>query len=321
MWGNALGWCISAVMVLGTAGGLAWLNHNMQTVSPRTAFSADSENGAAIELPVAPSTVLSAMADTTDAAALYRKAMAVYQSDPETYGRFSRSGQLRDIQDVPALQILMEATNHSAAALFIESPAEIVNYDPEKPAIEALRTLAICARRAGQLTKDANPTEAMKLYEATFSLGAKLYQERLTYQELDAGLTMMAEGSAMIRELAQAMGDSARAAACSAFDKARADYVNQRVLPVQRVIVSADQATLEQHAGDVYYFARHARDRMWRVEAILKLGRYRFNAGRIGDQSNAMLIIRELLNDPDPVIQQAAKVARDLTIEQYRMLR
>jgi hypothetical protein len=161
----------------------------------------------------------------------------------------------------------------------------------------------------------------MKLYEATFSLGVKLYQERLTYEELDAGLTMMAEGSAMIRELSRASGDAARAEACASFDAARMEYVKQRIQPVQRVIVSADQSVLEQHAGDVFYFARHARDRMWRVEAIFKLGRYRYNAGRIGDQNNAMLVIRELVDDPDPVIQIAAKAARDLTLEEYRTLR
>jgi hypothetical protein len=61
---------------------------------------------------------------------------------------------------------------------------------------------------------------------------------------------------------------------------------------------------------------------MWRVEAILKLGRYRFNAGRIGDQRNAIKTIKDLLtHDPDPVIRAAAQAAHDLTLEQYRMMR
>jgi hypothetical protein len=196
-----------------------------------------------------------------------------------------------------------------------------VNFEPEKPELEALVVLGVAARRAGQLLEPVNPTDALKLYEAVFSLGVKLYEERLTYQELDAGLTMMAEGSKLIGALCANSGDASRAQACERFNAARVEYVKPRIQDVQRVIVSVDQSVLEQHAGDVFYFARGARDRMWRVEAIFKLGRYRFNAGRIGDQNNAMLVIRELLDDPDPVIQAAATAARDLTKEQYLMLR
>jgi hypothetical protein len=87
------------------------------------------------------------------------------------------------------------------------------------------------------------------------------------------------------------------------------------------VIISNDQATLEQYAGDVFYFARHAPERMWRVEAIMKIGRYRYNAGRVGDQRSAIKVLKELSNDPDPVVRAAANEAQELTIEQYRMLR
>src|SRR5262245_29023667 len=151
MWGNALGWCISAVMVLATAGGLAWLNHNMQTISQRTAFSSDSANGAAIELPVAPRTVLPSMTELADGGAIYRRAIDEYLKDPMPYGRFSRSGVANQIPDIPAIRILIEATNCSTAAIFVESPSQIVSYAPEKVQLEALRTMAICARRAGQL--------------------------------------------------------------------------------------------------------------------------------------------------------------------------
>jgi hypothetical protein len=321
MWGNALGWCISAVMVVATAGGITWLNRNMESISSRTAFSRDSDNGAAIALPVAPLTVLPGMTEPTDAGPIYRRAIEAYQKDPATYGRFSRAGRVNDVIDVPAIRILTEATNCSGATIFSDEPAQVVNFNPDKPELEALRTLGACARRAGQLIEKTDPTEALRLYEATFALGAKLYAERLTYEELDTGLTLVAEASRMIHDLSAASGNTARAQACKAFDEARKSYVEQRIQPVQRIISSADQQVLEQHAGDVFYFARSAGDRTWRVEAIFKLGRYRFNAGRIGDQSNAMVVIRELLNDPDPVIQTAAAAARDLTQEQYRMLR
>jgi hypothetical protein len=323
MWGNALGWCISAVMVLATSGFITWLNHNMQSVSPRTEFSSRSDSAPAIEFPAPPITVVPTMTHQSDGGPIYRRAIDEYLKSPLVYERFARAGTLDDLYQVPAIKVLIEATNCETATLFADQPGKIVNFNNDKPELEALRTLGACARHAGMLIERSktSPAEAMKLYEATFSLGVKMYQERLTYEQLESGLRMMAEASALIRGHATASGDTARADACKRFDDARVEYVKNKLQPTQRVIVSADPTVIEQHAGDVFYFARHAEDRMWRVEAILKLGRYRFHAGRIGDQSSAMLVIRELLNDPDPVIQAAATAARDLTIEQYRMLR
>jgi len=132
---------------------------------------------------------------------------------------------------------------------------------------------------------------------------------------------MMAQGSTMIRQMANDSGDTSRAEAARQFDEARIKYIKERIQPVIRVIMTADQDTLEQYAGDVFYFARHAPERMWRVEAILKIGRYKYNAGRVGDQRSALKVLKELGTDPDPVIRTAAKAAQELTLEQYHMLR
>jgi hypothetical protein len=59
---------------------------------------------------------------------------------------------------------------------------------------------------------------------------------------------------------------------------------------------------------------------MFRVEAILKIGRYRFDAARKGDQLAAPRVLRRLADDPDPVIQAAANAALALTLEQYRTI-
>jgi hypothetical protein len=74
------------------------------------------------------------------------------------------------------------------------------------------------------------------------------------------------------------------------------------------------------HAGDVFHIARSAKDRMWRVEAILKLGRMRYNAARLADQQAATRALEELSDDADPVIRAAANAARNLTVQEYRML-
>ena len=58
-----------------------------------------------------------------------------------------------------------------------------------------------------------------------------------------------------------------------------------------------------------------------RIEAILKLGRYGWNAARPGDQKAADAYVKAMADDPDPVIRTAATAARDLTLLQYRSLR
>lgn len=322
MWGNALGWCISAVMVVATAVGVIWLEHNMDSVSGRTEFSLRQEDGGVIALPVPPLTVLPGMTDEIDAGPIYRAAVEQYQRDPVTYGRFARSGRERDIEEIqPGVRVVLQARTARHAILFAGNPSEIVNYNAERPALEALTVLGACARRAGQLIEKKDPAEAMHLYEAAFALGARLYEERLTWAELDSGLTLMAEAATLIGSRAQSSGDLSRAEACRKFNEARQSYVRQRLAPMQRVLTSADQAVLEEHAGDVFYYARHAEERVWRVEAILKLGRYRFNAGRVGDQRAAMRVLPELAEEIDPAIRAAAVAARDLTEAQYRMLR
>jgi hypothetical protein len=318
MWGNTLGWSISLALVVLTTVSVAWLDRATRTISAQTQFSLDEKNGAAIELPISPSTVLPRMTDPTDAGPIHRRAIDQFHNDPTSYGRFARSGTSADeIESLPAIKILVEATNCASADLFASKPAQIVNLNGDKPDLEALQTLGAASRRAGQLLEKSRPAEALKLYEATFSLGVKLYRERLTYAELDAGLTMMAEGSTMIGLL-----DPSRSEACQRFNQARKEYVAQRILPTQRLISSADQTMIDDHAGDVFYFSRHARDRMWRIEAIFSTARYRFNAGRVADQRAAARILREILsNDSDPVIQTACSAGLSLTVEQYRTLK
>ncbi|HWP40718.1 MAG TPA: hypothetical protein VNL70_07320, partial [Tepidisphaeraceae bacterium] len=225
MWGNALGWCISLAMVVGTAIGLVWLNDAVSTVSPRTPISLDGKLGGAIELPVPPLTVVPSIARNADATDVYRHALQQYQQDPQAYGRFARSGLIGDLDDVPGIWTLIQATDCITAHFSQADPSQIVNYQSEPPILEALRTLGACARRAGQLLQRQGRTEeAMRLYEAVFSLGEKLYRERLTCAQLDAGLTMMAEAATLIGALSESSGDTQRALACRKFNEARKTY-------------------------------------------------------------------------------------------------
>ena len=103
----------------------------------------------------------------------------------------------------------------------------------------------------------------------------------------------------------------------------RLAYIQENIDPVLHIVRSIDAKVVGEHTGDLFELAKRSRERMWRVEAILALGRVRFFAGEGGtaaNQRNAMRILRDLAeNDPDPIIRTAATAARDLTVEQYRV--
>ena len=99
------------------------------------------------------------------------------------------------------------------------------------------------------------------------------------------------------------------------------DFYDSNVKPIYDDVISkADQQSIAEHAGDIFRFAAKSKEKMFRVEAILKLGRYRFDAARAADQLAAPRFLRRFQRDPDPAIQAAAQAAANLTIEQYRMI-
>lgn len=321
MWGNRLGWILSFLSIAAIVLFLRYISITAEQSAPRTDFSRNPTSAAAIALPIDPAVVLPEMTNPRDSSATYRRAAEQVLIKPFDYEAFARSGQIRDIEDIPAINTLLEASTSSFARFFEDSPQQVITYVNEKPTLDSLLTLGRCSNRIGLLIQDTRPGDAMKHYEAAFSLGIKLYRERLTWAQLDAGLRLMAENGRLIAELADALGQPDRAAAARRFDAARITYVNQQLLPMRRILSSPDQESVALYVGDVIHFARHAPERMWRVESVLRLGLYRFNASRLGDQRVAGRVIDELTKDPDPMVRLAATTARELTIEQYRMLR
>lgn len=77
---------------------------------------------------------------------------------------------------------------------------------------------------------------------------------------------------------------------------------------------------MDPYPGDMFALADRASEVMWRVEAILALGRLKYSAERYGDQQGALAVVAGLSGSGDPRIRAAAIAARDLTVEQFRKL-
>jgi len=78
--------------------------------------------------------------------------------------------------------------------------------------------------------------------------------------------------------------------------------------------------TPQPYPGDVFNIVVNDKDRAWRVQAILTLGLIKFSAAEEGDQDYIQELLEELVDDEDPIVAAAAKAAKNLKIEEYRLV-
>jgi hypothetical protein len=323
MWGNSLGWTISAILVL-LVGGWVYLIERGSSLTPATGFSANEANFQALRLPELPQSILPQSG--ADAGPMYRSAMEMYFQDRATYSNFAALGTLDSplARKLPAMEPLIEASNYAAMTLFTDKPSEIINYSLNKPSLEALETLGkVCVDRLALLHQRAgNQEEAIKYYRAGFMLGLHLCQERVCYAEFALGLQLLGKTSPMLAKLSDETGNPVAAAAYRDFDAKRIAFA-QSLEPTLRILQAVDAKTVGTHTGDLFELARRSKERMWRVEALLALGRVRYFAGAGGTAANqraAMALLREVAEeDEDYVVRTSAGAARNLTLEEHRM--
>jgi hypothetical protein len=337
MFGNRLGWGISAVLAA-VIGLLLWLTVNLNTVSdPSIGVVARTGNVSLnllshpeildpIQLPFNPQAILPSMTDAQDAALLYRKAIDECKSDVYTYRDIyqdkTKKPKSDNYKDLPAIVFIVDARNCTTMNLFTANPEEVIDYGKEAQApIDLLYFVGEAASRIALRLPDDRRDEAMILAESVFSLGVKMCTERLRWQEFTLGADLVREGAYMINKLDK---DKTRSAAATV-DAGMKKLLKERCIPLATVITSVDQDVIGRTAGDNFYIAKNSKERLWRIEAILKLGRYKFNVGNEGrgaDQRWAALTVKRMAANPslDPATRAAAKAANNLTFPRYNMI-
>ena len=265
--------------------------------TPPTALAARPEATSPLVFTVDPRTLLDPR-DAGDAGAIYR---ALADVDAAPYERVIRDHDL--VADFDALRA---ATHVACGAIF--SPEDVVHYGDDAR-VQTLARVGRAAVIAGLLRRDA------ALIDAAFSLGLRLAEERLTFREFAAGVELMSSAGA-------AMGDRA-----TAFLDAQRDAMRDRWTPLFAALDTRRHDLIARHNGDVFAIAASpTADRVFRVEAILKLGRMRFNIGappRAVDQRRAHALLDELATSTrdDAALRRAVALARGLSVEGFRWLR
>jgi hypothetical protein len=315
--GNRLGWSISGGIVILYAGFVATL-FMAAGISPPTEIGRDPETFGAISLSPDPQWLMD-MTLQQDAGPIYRKALAAYDEGAYEDFRQNASPAPADAAKLPGMELILQAAPCAFMHLFSMSPETIVNYDNEEPDLDHLGAMGEAGVRAALVFKSEGDAGSAKKYaEAAFSLGAKLYDERLTLREFYTGARVMSGSAMLMSELEPEKKDSW---------SAEVEALKQNTIKaqsLQQAIDSVNGETIAEHAGDVFVFADKAQEKMWRVQAILALGRMRYNigeSGRKGDQIGAIRRVRELLADPESCVHAAAKAAYELTSEKYNTIR
>src|SRR4051812_12764320 len=137
MWGNRLGWTISAAMVVLT-GAWLWFIASSANVTPPTEFSRDPRNLSALTLPPPPAGILPDQHDE-DSSKLYRSAIDQFLAERALYEDFAARGSLDSpaAKELTAIDAIVRAAAGAHASIFINEPQELIHYAHDKPAIDA----------------------------------------------------------------------------------------------------------------------------------------------------------------------------------------
>lgn len=330
MWaqvGNKLGWGLAGLVFVVYVGAIALVEIGGGLAVP-TSLTADARGVGPLVLPVGVSEVIAEGAG--DGTGVLREIVAEVGRSRELYESFvSSTGVSADvIARLAAIDLVVRQAAYDSGAPWAASPEQVVLYDGvdgrERTGVIALRLAGQATGRVALLRRaQKDPAQARRLWEAELSLGHKLFVARQSYAELSAGLGLMSEAAAGLELLAKDEGDAVRLARLQAFGDGIRE-LNDRIAPIWAAISTIDPDVMGRHNGDVRVLATRAGERVWRIEATLKLGRMKYDVGTSGtpaDQREARKLLRQLMLDPDPAVALAARLGNDLTIEQYRTLR
>lgn len=328
MFGNRLGWGISAAIAL-LMGYVVYLVIGLNAISPPSRGVIMKAGNYSLNLldkpqmlepltlPFSPTSVLPSMTKVEDSAVHYRKAMDEFKKDRYRYDTRTKL-KSTDLNDYPAVKFIIDGKDGNSANLFLARPEDVISYASEPEPLKALQELGKCMEQLSLLSDKKE--DSLLLGEAMFSLGVKLYQERLRWYEFDIGYNLIHKGCYMIGK-----HDPSRKAAATEASTSLSKYIKERCMPMAAALTSIDSAVMGRTAGDIFYMVKNSKERLWRIEGTLKLGHYKFNSGEPGrgaDQRGAKIWVRRISKDAseDTYVKTAAKSALELTLEQYRMI-
>ncbi len=313
MWGNRLGWMISAGIMAVTI-----VLYTILLLGPSvTAPTELTTRAGAMDALVLPGNAKGLVVAGGGSADAYQRAIDLYKADTSTFDRFADGGKLNtpEFKTVkPAIDLLVEAAG-STGGPFAKNPGEIVRYNPDQTEhLNPVYQLGRIANLAGQKYNIAKqPDQAKKCLQAGYALGYAMCYERLVYHEFRMGQELMRNASLNLTTI-----DKSKAAEYKAIDAQYRPFF-ESMQKYMFLFNPSDERMIAKNAGDVFNLAQNGQERMYRIEAIMMLGHFRYYAAQAGDQRGADAVLAKMALDSslDPAVLAAVKVAQSLTIAQH----
>lgn len=321
--GNKQGWLMAGVVAVGYLS--VWVAIERAAGKTRPT-SLVNQGGWALQ---SLSLKLAADQGAGDGTAVLEEIVRTVKKDWELYERFTNSPAVDEelLPRLAVIDLVVAQQKYGTGSLFQRSPQRVVGYELDGMArgdVDALLLAGRCVNRVALLHRvKGRQDEAKRLFESGLALGIKIFEGRQTYVELSGGLGLISEAVGVLKKIAQQEKNKPWEDGLIAMEDQIAD-LNQRIAPTWLAISTVDGVLVARHAGDIPVLAERSKERVWRVEATLKLGRMRYyvgNSGTIIDVREAERKLVELAEDEDPAVAWAAKLARELTVEEFRMLR
>jgi hypothetical protein len=184
-----------------------------------------------------------------------------------------------------------------------------------EPAIQLGRVARALSRLGRHYYARGEYDKAEKVFADAFMLGYHMDRERSRTAMATEGMNIQVLAAGDLKKVrAKAGRDGLRASTdeyLSKLGSVRSFYTGKM----------RDYWTIKPKAGDAFNMVANDKDRAWRIQALLDLGRVRFGSSNRGDIKHAEELLAQYANDPDPLIAAAAKAARELTVEEFRAIR
>src|SRR5579859_1318905 len=267
MWGNWFGCTISAVLLAIAGAGFYNLAVPPPESPPAHLISDDLMRN--LTLPEGIDKIVPPGKQEGDAGTLYLQAIIRYKANPAPFADpiHAPPGAL------PSIDLLRQATDFRRMVLFETRPQLLVNYNNEVPELDALIKIADAADTIGLGAHlDGKFDDAKQLFSAVFALGRHLFDERVTWREMSAGIGMMSDASRNLAKVADDEKDGARAAVLRHLQEELDKYRNDLQEKIASPLTNPVESYAGKYSGDIFAIARDPSvERLWRVEAILHL--------------------------------------------------
>jgi hypothetical protein len=274
--------------------------------TPRTA----PEKLVKVALPAGLPAVFTPDEPSADATPVYQQAVAYYKAhtkelDPQKFNS-------RAADELAALLVTGMKAGKVSTPLFDEMIPVVPGALPEfGDALEVIP--AVVLGRAAQLEKAGDKAGAELNTLAVFAFSQRLFENSVRLYIRNVGLGNLPAAGMQLYPLLD--DQPAKQEALAKWGKAVEGIGKTWDDRLQFVL------SVRPQIADLIVLSLHDQDMTFRLEAVLKLGVMKFNAGGRGNRRVLADAIATLQNDPDPVIAYAAKAADEFTIEQMRKIK